>query len=335
MRARLVLVSLALACGEAGAPPPRAERPRNATCAAPAAVPEAGGAGLPATLGATGCFAAEDPTRPAPGLIAYTINAPLWSDGADKDRWLALPDGARIDIQPDGDLVFPPGTVLVKTFRFGARRVETRFFVRVPQGLWGGYTYAWNDAGTDAVLLDEGRQIRAIDTHRWYFPSRAECHKCHTEAAGGALGLELGQLDRDGQVDRFAAMGLFASAPAPAALPRPDDATLPLAARARAYLHANCANCHRPGVGNSGTTDLRFATTLAATMACDAEPKKGTLGRGAEFRIIAPGQPARSMLVERMRELGSGRMPEFGSLVVDEGGVALISDWISALAGCD
>jgi uncharacterized repeat protein (TIGR03806 family) len=353
MRRWVLAASALAACGapegarhDAAAPPadaappdaasPDAARVSNPTCQAPPRPVPTGLEGLPPRLSETGCFDRADPTRPLPALIPYTVNVPLWSDGAEKDRWLALPDGGHIGLEGDGDFVLPPGTVLIKTFRFGARRIETRFFVRHPGGEWSGYTYQWNEAGTDASLLDEGSHRARIGDGDWHFPSRTECGTCHTPAAGHSLGLEVDQLDRAGQLQALGAMGLFdgnvsvTSSP----LPAPDDAAAPLADRARAYLHANCAGCHRPGVGNTGTTDLRHSTPFAQTGSCDAEPRKGTLGLGADLRIIVPGQPDKSMLVVRMRELASGRMPPVASLRVDEAGLAVVTEWIRGLSAC-
>jgi uncharacterized repeat protein (TIGR03806 family) len=335
--------------GPDGPLPGIASRPPNPTCQPPPAAVRAGLEGLPRRLSETGCFEATDPTRALPALIPYAVNVPLWSDGAEKERWLALPDAGRITVQPDGDWELPPGTVLIKTFRLGGRRVETRFFVRHLDGEWSGYTYEWNDAGTDANLLDEGSHRRQVGAVEWHFPTRGECRKCHTEASGFSLGLETAQLNRTfdypggrraNQLATLAHLGLF-SAPLPdspdrlPALPEPTDVRAPLAARARAYLHANCANCHRPEVDGSGSVDFRFATPLAATMACDAEPGKGSLGLGPQMRVIALGKPENSMVIVRMRTLESGRMPTIASLVVDEAGVSLLSDWIRSLAGCD
>jgi hypothetical protein len=69
-------------------------------------------------------------------------------------------------------------------------------------------------------------------------------------------------------------------------------------------------------------------------MTCDLLPLKGSLGYGPQMRILAPGSPDTSMLIVRMRELASGRMPPMASTVVDTQAVALLSDWISALAAC-
>jgi uncharacterized repeat protein (TIGR03806 family) len=354
-RLRYLLGTLALATGcettepETGTPRSGlASRPSNTSCLAPPRVPPAGTEGLPARLSDTGCFDAEDPTRPLPALIPYDVNAPLWSDGAAKQRWLALPDGARIKVDADGDFELPPRTVTIKTFSLGGRPIETRFFVHGPSGQWSGYTYEWNEAASDAVLLDEGAHRRPLASGQWHHPSRAECLKCHTAEAGYSLGLEIAQLNRSfdygggrlaNQLTTFAHIGLFDQSPGNEldrlpSLPSPDDRQLPLENRARAYLHANCSSCHRPGDDEPGLVDFRFATPFGASMACDAEPLKGSLGLGPQMRIIAPGSADDSMVVERMKILESGRMPAVASLLVDEQGVSLLSEWIGLLTAC-
>ncbi|HEY0715167.1 MAG TPA: hypothetical protein VGF45_20980 [Polyangia bacterium] len=329
-------------------------RSRNPSCVPPVRAVSEGVDGLPANLLATGCFERSGGKLvPVAAAIPYAVNAPLWSDGASKDRWLVLPDEARIRVTADGDFELPPNSVLIKTFRFGERPIETRFFVRHPDGAWSGYTYAWNEAGTEAALLDEGSRRQAAGDREWHFPSRAECDSCHTEGAGRSLGLEVGQLDgelvypggvRANQLATLAAIGMFDNSfpgtdpttwPATwVRVPAPDDASVGIEARARAYLHANCANCHRPGVGNSGTSDLRMGTALAATKTCDEPPLKGTLGHGSGVRLLAPGNPDASMLLLRMRALDSTRMPTVASLLVDDAGVNLVGAWIAALAAC-
>ena len=125
------------------------------------------------------------------------MNAPLWSDGAQKDRWVAIPDGKTITVSDvDGDFDFPNGTVLMKTFTVGGKRIETRLFVRHDDGGWNGYTFEWLDDQSDAVLLPSGKK-KDLGTQSWTFPSRSECVSCHSDAAGRSLGLELGQLNGD------------------------------------------------------------------------------------------------------------------------------------------
>jgi hypothetical protein len=140
----------------------------------------------------------EDPFVLASGVIPYPyeVNAPLWSDGAGKVRGLAIPNGTTIGIEPDGDLDLPIGSVLVKHFLLAGEPIETRLFLRSGEEQWDGYSYEWNGAGTDAVLLDEGMVVN-IDGLDWLYPDPDECTLCHTEAAGASLGPELDQLDGD------------------------------------------------------------------------------------------------------------------------------------------
>jgi mono/diheme cytochrome c family protein len=104
-------------------------------------------------------------------------------------------------------------------------------------------------------------------------------------------------------------------------------------ARARAYLHTNCAQCHRPEGPGRGAMDLRFTTPFAMTATCNATPMAGDLGV-ANARQLSPGAPERSLLVLRSRETGLNRMPPIGSGRVDEPGVALLERWIRGVTAC-
>jgi uncharacterized repeat protein (TIGR03806 family) len=300
---------------------------------------------FPQTLSATGCFEPGDPGQPVAGLIPYDVNSPLWSDGAQKERFLAVPDGKTIQVGSDGDWDFPEGSVLVKTFLLGGTRVETRLFMRHPDGVWAGYSYEWNDAQTDATLLD-GSLEKQVAGRTWYFPSRAECLRCHTSAAGRTLGLETAQLNRSlrypdgGTANQLAvldAMGMFDGGlgGSPEALPRlaePGGQGSP-EARSRSYLHSNCSNCHRPGGPGGGAADLRFSTSFVDMRVCDESPDHGDLGiEGA--RLLSPGQPERSILSARMHALGASRMPPLASSEVDVASVQVVDAWIASLTTC-
>jgi uncharacterized repeat protein (TIGR03806 family) len=307
-----------------------------------------GGGTVPQTLSATGCVDPANPSQPASGLIPYAINAPFWSDGADKERWLALPDGQQVTVQTSGDWEFPARSVLVKHFRIGTQLIETRLLMRHPDGNWGGFTYEWNSQQTDAQLL-EGGAVRDIGGGRnWIFPSESQCLDCHTSAAGRALGLETAQLNRNFTYPQTGRSGnelatlshigvLTPSITDPAAqpsMPDPSDSAASVATRARAYLHTNCAQCHRPGGPTPSTMDLRFATTFAATNTCNAMPQSGDLGLGANARLIAPGSASNSIIVNRMNRRDANAMPPLGSNQVDTAGVALVTQWINGLTGC-
>jgi mono/diheme cytochrome c family protein len=118
------------------------------------------------------------------------------------------------------------------------------------------------------------------------------------------------------------------------ALPDPLGGSGTLAERARAYLHTNCSQCHRPNGGTPTSLDLRYTTTLSATNACNATPQAGDLGIvGA--RIIAAGDAARSVLLARMNRRDAQAMPPLASTVVDADGVALVTNWINSLGSCN
>jgi uncharacterized repeat protein (TIGR03806 family) len=296
---------------------------------------------FPDRLSKTGCVDPADPSKPAEGLVPFRVNSELWSDGADKERYLALPDGKTISVGEDGHFEFPVGSVLVKTFSLKGKRVETRLLVHHDDGEWGGYTYEWDDAQKDAVLLPAGK-TKTVGAQKWTFPSRGECVQCHTAAAGRTLGPEIAQLNGEhvypstnriaNQLKTLEYIGML-SAPLGASISElpaypalRDEA--PLDARARSYLHANCSNCHRPESGGGrATMDLRYATRSADTKTCGAEPVIDDLGI-AGAKIVAPGSPDRSVLSRRVHSLDAKRMPPLGTRLVDEEGVKLLDAWI-------
>ena len=308
-----------------------------------------GGADLvPDQLSASGCVDPGDITQPYSGLVPYSINAPFWSDGAQKDRHIGLPNGTTISINAEDDWDFPPGTVIVKNFRFNGRLIETRHLMRHPDGVWAGYTYEWNAAETEATRVRNGK-VMDIGGQDWIFPDEAECLRCHTAVAGVALGPETSQMNRDftypqtGRTDNqlvtYDAVSMFASPLAgdPATLPAMPDPmaeTADLGSRARAYLHTNCAACHQPGGPTPVNLDLRYTTELANTNACDIAPTSDDLGVNMA-RIIAPGDASRSVLVLRTGLRDTNAMPPLGSTVVDANGVTLLTDWVNSLANCN
>jgi uncharacterized repeat protein (TIGR03806 family) len=289
----------------------------------------------------------QNPSQPASGLVPYSVAAAFWSDAAVKERWLALPDSTSIAVGADGDFDLPTGTVLMKHFRLDGTLIETRLFMRHPDGGWAGYSYEWNSQRTDATLV-QGGKTATIGQQQWVFPSGSQCLSCHTSAAGFALGLETAQLNNPftypatgrsaNQLRTLDHIMLFATPLGdPALQPQladPFDAAAPLGARARAYLHTNCANCHRPGGATGSAMDLRFATSLASTGACDAPPQAGDLGLGPNARLIAPGRPDDSVLLARMTRRDANGMPPLASTVVDTAGADLLRAWIESLSTC-
>ena len=233
------------------------------------------------------------------------------------------------------------------------RIVETRLLIRAGDSdRWEGFSYRWNEAGTDAELLIPGGTGRyeIVDpaapggrAHVDYrFPASEDCSRCHTAQVGQVLGVRTAQLngfhDYGGvsahQLETWNRLGLFTEDIGGAfdELPRwedPADDSASLAERARSYLAANCANCHRPGGLRRTEIDLRYETALEAAGIVNAPPNLGV--DDFDRRILRPGDGAGSVLVLRMLALDDRRMPPLASGLVDEEGVRIVSRWIDAL----
>lgn len=288
---------------------------------------------VPALLSQTGCFGLGG--KPVEALIPYDVKVPFYSDGADKRRWFAIPDGTSIQVRPDGHFDFPRGSVVAKEFSDKGVKLETRLLVRHDDGNWAGYTYQWDPVQNDARLVSaQAAGVTARLPRTWYLPHRGECARCHQAAGGYVIGLEVPQLDhkikaRTGTYDQLAAFehaGLLG--PRSAAFPVLDTGSVEQ--RARAWLHANCAYCHQPEATGQGDMDLRFTTPLEQMNICDVPPQFGSFDT-VDARRIAPGDPKRSMLLRRIRSRSFIRMPPVGPLTPDKEGAALVEAWIKQL----
>jgi len=298
-------------------------------------------ASWPQRLSESGLFASMEDRTPAPHLVPYEVNVPFWSDGAEKQRFFALPEGEAFGYRAGGSWEIPVGTTLVKTFRAQTGRrltyLETRVIERKQEG-WEAATYVWNEDQTEAELAPEGRQFELWtrdSVKSWHAPSASECASCHIEANGFALGITTAQLHHASQLSDWVERGLLelaadASLDEAHALAASDDAEAALGQRARAWLDVNCAMCHLPDGPGNAAIDLRFGTPLARTGLVDGEAAQGDFGLPGA-RLLSPGEPASSVLLHRVRTRGDGRMPNVASNEVDEQGAALIEQWIASM----
>lgn len=323
---------------------------------------------FPRKLSQTGLFASVRKHEPAAGVISYSINAEPWADHTIADRFLALPGSSQLGVYSksnaqqgffEGNWAFPTDGVLAKTISLdlrqgdpaSRRRIETQV-LHFDGSAWQAYNYIWNEEQTDAVLAGRQGSDRTFTVQdpaapggkrqqRWHHASRTECILCHTARGGSIYGFTIDQVNRDhdygavtdNQLRTLAHIGLFSKPLAEKlpVLPDPGDPAADLEKRARAYLHINCATCHRRGGGGTAHMDIRYALTLDKSNLLGARPTQGTFGMyGA--RVLAPADPFRSVLLYRMAKLGRGRMPHFGSQVVDRDGLQLVHDWIASLS---
>ena len=215
----------------------------------------------PARLSQTGCFTDLAALTPAAGILPFSPQWPFWSDGAAKRRWVVLPQGGQIEPSAAPEpWRFPVGTVFIKHFDLdvvgGQKKLETRFTIQEELGV-RGFTYRWNAAQSDAELLDTAQRMdvtTATGTYAWHFPSPTDCATCHR--GRGVLGLDSYQLDEE--VGEWRDLGLLTASPPTVALHPTPDGAAPTEAKARAWLHVNCAYCHDGG-GPSGLANTRCA----------------------------------------------------------------------------
>ena len=316
---------------------------------------ETGGGGMPfpTRLSDTGLFRNTTLMLPADGLVEYAVNAPFWSDGARKRRWIALPGTARITFHPTEAWDFPQNTVLVKHFELETspgtfRKLETRVLIKGSEG-WTGHTYRWNASQTDADLLpgSDAATYTVSDPaapggsrlQTWDFPSPSQCMDCHTGAAGRILGVRTLQMNRDfpyvnatdNQLRSWNHIGLFTQDIGAhgqyGAFEDPADGTAALTARARAYLDVNCAMCHRPGGPTPADMDLRFGIgegQMRLFGVASTNPANGQPGR---LRAAA-GDRAASDLWDRLGRTDGFAMPPLTRNLIDEEARTLLGQWI-------
>lgn len=311
---------------------------------------------FPQQLSQTGLFTDMNNLTPTAGLVEFDVNVSFWSDGARKRRWLALPGTSSAQFASTGPWSFPQGTVIVKHFEMDlvggtSRRLETRVLINEAAG-WAGYTYVWNANQTDATLdpgtgttiplqVPDGSGGTASIVYP--VPSRAQCMTCHNQPAGTILGLRTEQMNRDfayaaatdNQLRALGHVGLITPDPVSGsshpALPRIDDISQPLELRAKAYLSANCSQCHQPGAVSPVAIDLRYQTGLAAMGLVNQAPTSGDLGLTNAARIRS-GSKESSVLWERIRRRdGTTQMPPIATNRIDQAAVDLIGQWIDGM----
>lgn len=314
-----------------------------------------------ATLGAYRIFTPEGPNHPNAGVTPYALNTPLFSDYAEKARFLYLPPGTHAAYRPQGALDLPVGAVLVKSFAYPAdlrkpaervRVLETRLLIH-RRGGWVALAYVWNEAQTQAVLKRAGTRIdvaftdaeghaRQVDYH---VPNQNQCKECHSLSGRiTPIGVKARNLNGDypyaegaeNQLAHWTRTGLLTGAPAPAQVPRTavwNDPAEPLEARARAYLDGNCAHCHNPkGEASNSGLFLNLEEARPVKYGIGKRPVAAGKGAGDLITDLVPGKPDASIIAYRMASTEPGvMMPELGRSITHDEGVALIREYITRM----
>jgi hypothetical protein len=291
---------------------------------------------FPRFLTETGLYLDGDVRRLDPETIAYSPDHALWSDGATKRRFIRLPAGARIDASNPDRWSFPAGTRFWKEFSF-AERAETRLIERLPDGTFRYATYVWNTEGTNAELAPESGRRAVTEaapgvTHD--APSQADCQACHEGRPGRILGFNAVSLAQS--LRTLAERDLFVGlSPALVARPPRIEARDDLERAALGYLFANCAGCHN-GDGPLAAIGLDFDVLVANGVTSGA--RRTAFDRPSNFRMpgheaarrIAPGRPAESVVLLRMRSRDPlTQMPPLGTRIADGKGIELIERFVA------
>lgn len=295
----------------------------------------------------------------------FSPQYPLWSDGASKKRWIRLPEGSSIDIANIDRWNFPVGTRFWKEFEFRGRKVETRFLWKTREDAWVFASYAWNEAQTEATLAPETGIPNVAEVapgKRHGIPSIAECRSCHDSARTEILGFTALQLSTDRDPHALHAEPLMPEMVTLRTLvddslvrPRRTDlvtapprinAATPLARTALGYLSTNCGNCHNPessiasvglslkhSVGGDKPLGLSDASECAPALATTAGRRGHWVvpSNPDESRVINPGRPELSSLVQRARSRRpSSQMPPIGTVLQDTKAVDLLTAWVQS-----
>ena len=315
-----------------------------------------GDAGEPTGLRCAGLYSDWASKTVAADLTRYDPGLHLWSDGADKTRWIYLPPGQQIDTSDMDEWTFPVGTKIFKEFSLPqgdaspGMRIETRLLWKQDPKTWYRTTYAWTaDGVSDATEMTDG-QLDAGGTG-YEIPNQEECDECHKGRRDGVLGFEAVSLSSPGAsgitMATLLSQGLL-TAPPGAPITIPGDA---VQSAALAYLHANCGTaCHNRGNGEAAQTSFYMRldlATLGSVQATDTYTT-GWNQQAQNFNIPDAGTTDRlsacntssSCVYFRAsrRSLVDGvpygvQMPPLDTHRVDDAGLAAIAAWINE--GCD
>jgi uncharacterized repeat protein (TIGR03806 family) len=316
---------------------------------------------LAPTLAAYHLFTDEGASHANAGVTPYALNTPLFSDYAEKSRFLYLPPGTHAAYRPKSALDLPAGATLVKTFAYPAdfrrpgekvRLIETRLLIH-RRGGWTALTYVWNEDRTEARLKRAGPRLAVsfIDAHGqtrqvdYKVPNENQCKECHSLSGRIApIGVKARNLNgdfaypegRENQLAHWTRTGLLTGAPAPQKIARTavwDSADEPLEARGRAYLDGNCGHCHNPkGMASNTGLFLDLEEQRPAKYGIGKRPVAAGKGSGDLETDLVPGHPDASIIAYRMASTDPGvMMPELGRSLAHDEGLALVREYIAKM----
>ena len=311
---------------------------------------QTGASGEPTELRCTGLYSDWATKTVASNVRQYDPGLHLWSDGANKTRWIYLPPGTKIDTTDMDEWTFPPGTKVWKEFLVGGARLETRLLWKRPSGAWYFTVYRWSADGASSTTELTTGEVDA-DGSGYEIPTQSNCYDCHGGRIDAVLGFEavaLSTSQASGLTMAALTAGDLLTAPPRNPLVIPGDAT---SAAALGYLHMNCGvSCHNRDSGEAGNTGLFMRLDVATLTSVTATDTWTTgIGVSANYPVQGLTNPqdftacdaADSSSYYRMdhRDGVDGtpsgtQMPPIITHQVDADGVALIAAWLDGLPQC-
>jgi len=312
---------------------------------------------------------------PALDVLPFEPASSLFTDYAQKKRFVWIPKGKKATYKTDGTVLeLPVGSALIKTFYYNkvqpsntTRIIETRVMIRKSTG-WIFANYVWNEDQTEAINdlngsftpIEWKNDNNVIKSTNYRIPSEEQCIVCHkiTQTVNGVdaainvpIGIKPQNLNTNYNYDTGAKNQLTAWIEKGYlennfSLPTSEnstvdykDASKSLDARARSYVDINCAHCHQDN-RICYYRPMRFAFNETA----GNRTNMGVCVNTADMqgfspslgKIVTPGNKNRSMMYYRLNTTNpTYRMPLHGRTVIHDEGIALIEAWINSLAPCN
>jgi len=299
--------------------------------------------------------------NPVFGVLPYELINPLFSDFANKKRFVWMPQDQTAYYIADNEILdFPTGSILIKNFYYDnvlpemqTKIIETRLMIKKEDG-WIFAEYVWNDSQSEAYLDLNGSNINLEwlengeeKTVNYRIPSASECFTCHKK---NDVAVPVGVRPRNinkiydyisgpmNQIEKWQDEGYLNNVPSDIqAIIDWTNEQNSLEQRVRAYMDINCAHCHSDNTHCSyrplrlNYEDTEDLYNMGVCMTPDTE-----IGNGTDM-IISPGNSSRSVLHFRMSTNDEQyRMPLLGRSLVHDEAVDLVQEWINSLTNsCD
>lgn len=240
-------------------------------------------------------------------LQTYEPEYPLWTNGADKDRFILTPNGETAE---PGDI--PEGTLFFKQFSYDGEFVETRVIRITAEGPEYA-VYLHPDGDEEGARLMEPEDSRDVsvefegESFTHVIPHPSQCASCHEAGMGPILGFTELQLEGFEEEE--------------------EESDEELEQEVIGYAQGNCVHCHNGSGVEGASFDMQPDVFVQNTVDVLTEGSASAAG----FRVVS-GEPDESVLYLALRrDPSAAPMPPIGVQRHDERAAARVRAWIESL----